>query len=156
VLFLPPLRERREDILLLANHFAGRMAVELGWDEIPHFSPEAADALERYPWPGNVRELKNVVERAVYRSEALLISSIDFDPFYSPFEDPIDQPQKQVLKSEQKPDQLDHLMHQPENALRESKYNQRKAAERLGMTYHQFRGLYRQYQKTGSGNNLDT
>ena len=169
VLFLPPLRERREDILLLANHFAGRMAVELGWDEIPHFSPEAADALERYPWPGNVRELKNVVERAVYRSEGLLISGIDFDPFHSPFEDPIDQTQKQILKSEQKPDQLDHLMHQPlkqavwelkirmlENALRESRYNQRKAAKRLGMTYHQFRGLYRQYQKTGSGNNIDT
>jgi psp operon transcriptional activator len=141
----------------------------LGWDEIPHFSPEAADALETYPWPGNVRELKNVVERAVYRSEGLLISSIDFDPFHSPFEDPIDQAQKQILKSEQKSAELDHLMHQPlkqavwnlkirmlENALRESRYNQRKAAKLLGMTYHQFRGLYRQYQKADSGNNIDT
>ena len=44
VLIVPPLRERREDILLLANYFAGRMAVELGWEEIPQFSPEAVDS----------------------------------------------------------------------------------------------------------------
>ncbi|MGD2014696.1 MAG: sigma 54-interacting transcriptional regulator, partial [Desulfobacterales bacterium] len=67
VLMVPPMRERKEDILLLVNHFAGRMAVELGWTEIPQFSPEAVRALEEYQWPGNVRELKNVVERAVYR-----------------------------------------------------------------------------------------
>ena len=169
VLFLPPLRERREDIELLAHHFAARMVYELGKEEIPLFSDDAINALKNYSWPGNIRELKNVIERAVYRSDLHIIKNIDFDPFHSPFEDPNDQPQKQVLKTEQKPDQLDHLMHQPlkqavwdlkvrmlENALRESKYNQRKAAKRLGMTYHQFRGLYRQYQKTGSGNNIDT
>ena len=64
VLFLPPLRERKEDITLLAGHFAGRMAMELEWDEIPVFSDEAVEALEKHLWPGNIRELKNVIESA--------------------------------------------------------------------------------------------
>ena len=78
VLFLPPLRERKEDIMLLANHFAARMSYEMGREEVPEFSDEAVDALEGYTWPGNVRELKNVVERAVYRSDLPLIAHIDF------------------------------------------------------------------------------
>ena len=85
MLFLPPLRERKEDILLLANHFAVRMAFELGQEEIPQFSDEAIAELENYSWPGNVRELKNVVERAVYRSESSLITDIIFHPFHSPY-----------------------------------------------------------------------
>ena len=72
VLFLPPLREREGDILLLADHFARRMAFELGREETPVFSREAATMMEQYAWPGNVRELKNVVERAVYRTDSSL------------------------------------------------------------------------------------
>jgi len=86
VLVVPPLRERGEDILLLANYFAGRMAVELERVDIPQFSPEAVRDLEAHHWPGNVRELKNVVERAVYRSQATSISEIEFDPFSSPYQ----------------------------------------------------------------------
>ena len=85
VLIVPPLRERREDILLLANYFAGRIAVELGWEEIPVFSSKAVEELECYRWPGNIRELKNVVERAVYRSDSLKIGDIILDPFISPY-----------------------------------------------------------------------
>ena len=70
VLFLPPLRLRHGDILLLAGHFAARMAYELGLSEEMTFSPEAAAALETHPWSGNIRELKNVVERAVYKAES--------------------------------------------------------------------------------------
>jgi psp operon transcriptional activator len=97
VLFVPPLRERREDILLLANHFAARMAFELGRKEVPEFDDEAIEELENYPWPGNVRELKNVVERAVYRADTSVITEIEFDPFrkreyaapeYAPDEEP--------------------------------------------------------------------
>ena len=77
VLFLPPLRHRGDDIQLLANHFARRMAMELGrHDHIPKFSPEAMTALETHPWRGNVRELKNVVERAVYKSDDYCIREI--------------------------------------------------------------------------------
>ncbi len=52
VLFLPPLREREGDILLLARHFAARMAFEMGRQEVPQFSEDALVALERYQWPG--------------------------------------------------------------------------------------------------------
>jgi len=61
---LPPLRERREDIPLLAEHFLRRAAAASG-KAIRGFTPEAMAALLRHPWPGNVRELENVVERAV-------------------------------------------------------------------------------------------
>ena len=61
---LPPLRERREDIPLLAQHFLKEFALE-NQKEIAGFSPEATDFLLRYEWPGNVRELENAIERAV-------------------------------------------------------------------------------------------
>ena len=160
VLFLPPLRERQDDIMLLAYHFAGRMAVELGWEEIPRFTSEAVEAMESYDWPGNVRELKNVVERAVYRADALIVSDIVFDPFYSPFQPNAAEPQNEALESEPRPTTTPEVIDRSlkdavwelkvqllENALKETEYNQKKAAKRLGLTYHQFRGLYRQYQR---------
>jgi psp operon transcriptional activator len=87
VLTVPPLRARREDIVLLAEHFGRAMALELGWPSFPGFGREARDALLAHAWPGNVRELKNVVERAVYRaaSPRRPITTIEFDPFASPF-----------------------------------------------------------------------
>jgi DNA-binding NtrC family response regulator len=67
---LPPLRDRHEDVAVLAAHFARQVAEQNGWKPKP-FSAEAVAELERYPWPGNVRELRNVVERT------LLLSSGD-------------------------------------------------------------------------------
>ena len=63
-LFLPPLRERAEDIPLLAEHFLKRFAYKLD-APVQRFSPEALDKLTTYSWPGNVRELENIIERAV-------------------------------------------------------------------------------------------
>ena len=60
---LPPLRERREDVVPLARTFLERFAHELG-KPAPAIAPETCRALERYPWPGNVRELQNLMERA--------------------------------------------------------------------------------------------
>jgi two-component system response regulator PilR (NtrC family) len=60
----PPLRERREDIRLLAEHFLERFGRQMG-KNVTQISDEAVACLERYPWPGNVRELENVIERAV-------------------------------------------------------------------------------------------
>ena len=87
VLTVPPLRARREDVALLAEHFGRAMALELGWPSFPGFGREAQDALLAHAWPGNVRELKNVVERAVYRAAAPRrpVTRIEFDPFASPF-----------------------------------------------------------------------
>jgi len=75
-LTLPALRDRREDIPLLASHFAARFSRELG-RPVAGFSPSARALLERYSWPGNVRELKNAVERAVALGEGELIVPAD-------------------------------------------------------------------------------
>jgi len=87
VITLPPLRERREDIMILAEFFAMGMVKELQRSYFPGFSESAVYALQQYAWPGNVRELKNVVERAVYRSidPDMVIEQIVFDPFESPY-----------------------------------------------------------------------
>ena len=156
VLVVPPLRARRGDVLLLAHYFATRMARELGRAEPPVISDAAAEALERHAWPGNVRELKNVVERAVYRSEAAAISEIVFDPFQSPYVAPPaagaaaqhvqDPPAGRVMKEAVWRLKIRMI----EEALQTSRYNQRKAAAVLGLTYDQFRGLYRRYRKSGA------
>jgi two-component system nitrogen regulation response regulator NtrX len=61
-LALPPLRERRDDIPILVEHFARQVAAQNGWKPA-RFSPDAIETLQAYAWPGNVRELRNVVER---------------------------------------------------------------------------------------------
>ena len=61
-LTLPPLRERREDIPALVEHFSAQVCAQNGWKPVP-FSQEAMAALQAQPWPGNVRELRNMVER---------------------------------------------------------------------------------------------
>jgi psp operon transcriptional activator len=160
VLRLPPLRERRGDVLLLARHFAAEMAREIGRPHIPEFAPEAAAALERHPWPGNVRELKNVVERAVCRAEGAAVAEIVFDPFprqalpaapaavSAPVaetaarprtDDPLAVPLKEALR------ELKDRM--TRTALARARHNQRRAAALLGLSYDQFRGLYRSFRK---------
>ncbi len=71
---LPPLRSRREDIPLLANHFLQRFAEENGF-ATRSFAPDAMRALVDYDWPGNVRELENVIERGVVLSSGATIGS---------------------------------------------------------------------------------
>jgi two-component system, NtrC family, nitrogen regulation response regulator NtrX len=61
-LVLPPLRERREDIPMLVEHFAAQVSAQNGWKAAP-FTAEAMAALQAHSWPGNVRELRNMVER---------------------------------------------------------------------------------------------
>ena len=156
VLFLPPLRERKDDILLLADHFAARMSFELGRQEIPRFSDKAVQAMIAHRWPGNIRELKNVVERAVYRATTDRIADITFDPFQSPYaksEEPRREQQSRPA-AEQPPDDLSFKdavrrfqLKLIGEALQDAKYNQKAAATRLGLTYHQFRGLYRKFRQ---------
>jgi psp operon transcriptional activator len=177
VLTLPSLRERRDDIPLLAQHFARRMAAELGRQEPPVFSSAAMSALIHHDWPGNVRELKNVVERMVYRADGAELSRIVFDPFDSPFRPRnhdggtttadsgpgADSPSVraladglrtgppepsvpddmglEVLPLEQAVEAL--RVRRMRAALERTGFNQRRAAESLGLTYHQFRGYYR-------------
>ena len=90
VITLPPLRVREGDVSELATYFGQRMAAELGWEEWPGFGPRAQAALEGHGWPGNVRELRNCVERAVYRwrDPDRAVDMVEFDPFASPWAPP--------------------------------------------------------------------
>ena len=73
---IPPLRERENDILLLAHHFAKQFSKELG-KPTPRFSDEALQVLRNYHWPGNVRELENVIQRLVVMTDGNLIEVPD-------------------------------------------------------------------------------
>ena len=73
---LPPLRDRREDIPLLANHFRTKFGDRMS-KEIEGFSASALAVLKRYDWPGNVRELANIIERAVILTSGSLIRADD-------------------------------------------------------------------------------
>jgi len=75
---LPPLRERREDVRLLAEHFLSRAEAETG--RRLRLSPPALAALERYPWPGNVRELENAIEHALALAEGERVEVTDLPP----------------------------------------------------------------------------
>ncbi|RDV25117.1 phage shock protein operon transcriptional activator [Alteromonas aestuariivivens] len=87
VITIPPLRHRREDILLLAEHFAINMARELEMELFSGFTEKARRTLLDYDWPGNIRELKNVIERAVYRcnNPHLPVHEIILNPFESDY-----------------------------------------------------------------------
>ena len=71
---LPPLRERGDDVLLLAHHFVRELGARLGRGE-PGFSRDAQDVLRSYPWPGNIRELENAIERALILAEGGLLTA---------------------------------------------------------------------------------
>jgi len=73
---VPPLRDRDDDVLLLAQHFLGKTSEELG-KKAPRFSDAVLEALRRYHWPGNVRELENVIHRLVVMSEGETIDLPD-------------------------------------------------------------------------------
>jgi Nif-specific regulatory protein len=78
-IYLPPMRERKTDILLLADHFLENYAQENKKD-IRRFSTPAIDMLMQYHWPGNVRELENCIERAVLLCEGGVIRSYHLPP----------------------------------------------------------------------------
>jgi DNA-binding NtrC family response regulator len=80
-LTVPPLRERGEDVVILALACIGRIAADLGRNP-PELSPDAKRALLEYAWPGNVRELRNILERAVLLTEgdAICARDLRFDP----------------------------------------------------------------------------
>jgi two-component system nitrogen regulation response regulator NtrX len=75
---VPPLRQRANDIALLANHFMAEFAREYG-RRIKTFEPGAVSVLERYAWPGNVRELRNVIERLVIMVPGDVITAVDVE-----------------------------------------------------------------------------
>ncbi|MCP4574887.1 MAG: sigma-54-dependent Fis family transcriptional regulator, partial [Deltaproteobacteria bacterium] len=74
---IPPLRERKEDIPLLMNHFLEKYSQETA-KRVDHISRDTIEQLKRYDWPGNVRELENAIERAVVLSKSRTLKTEDF------------------------------------------------------------------------------
>jgi psp operon transcriptional activator len=150
VVQLPPLRERQQDIMLLAEHFAILMCRELHLPLFPGFTSRAKRALLGYHWPGNVRELKNVVERSMYRhgNSDDELDEIIINPF-SPRARPAE-PAPAAGAVPALPLDLRQWQHQQEHdllqqALTQAHYNQRRAAGLLGLTYHQLRGMLKKH-----------
>jgi two-component system response regulator HydG len=71
---LPPLRERDDDVLVLADSFIRRLAAEMGKGDVT-LSRDARELLRRHPWPGNIRELQNAVERALITCDGTLVTA---------------------------------------------------------------------------------
>ncbi|MDD9194333.1 phage shock protein operon transcriptional activator [Aliivibrio sp. S3MY1] len=161
VIHLPPLRYREQDVLLLAEHFAIKMCQEMNLRYFAGFSYYAQQQILDYDWPGNVRELRNCIERAVFKHnhEEAQIESIQLNPFLSPWEDSqLTSSPSAILNAQKREEQaislplnLKQFQIEQEKALLEqallkSQHHQRKAAEELGITYHQFRGLLKKHQ----------
>ncbi|MDR0937947.1 MAG: sigma-54 dependent transcriptional regulator [Mediterranea sp.] len=135
---IPPLRERGDDILLLADHFARRYAQKYR-KPVPGLTAEAREKLLRYAWPGNVRELQNAMERAVILSDA---PSIGPTEFVFPAASSTRKESEEVLNLEQLERQA------VERALLLADGNVTRAAEYLGVTRFT---LHRKLQRHGLG-----
>ena len=139
---IPPLRERPEDIPLLAQHFLDFFALKYTRKDLKRFSPEAANAFTAYSWPGNIRELRNVIERCVVLETGDCVTTA-----HLPLE-LIDQPNKAMVERRTS---LRIIL--PENgisldavekdlvqqALVRANYNKTKAAKLLNVSYDTLR-----------------
>lgn len=150
-IYLPPLKEREEDIPLLAIHFLRKYSEQMG-KKIKGFSAEAMEKLMRYSWPGNVRELENVIERTVVMIEEDMV-----------------RPEHIILPDQQRQDELhiripmtseelkeikkqlrEKAVEEIErafiiNALERNQWNVTKASEEVGMLRPNFQALMRKY-----------
>ena len=134
---IPPLRERGEDILMLADHFQ-RLYSRKYKKTIKGLSREAGSKLMKYPWPGNVRELQHVLERAVILNEGTVLRPDDFPLYTASYE------RKKELDPDLNLEQAERKI--IERALRQSNGNMSYAAELLGITRF---SLYRKIEKFG-------
>src|SRR6516162_2478040 len=153
VVTVPALRERAEDIPLLAEHFARGMTRELGREVFQGFTAAALARLMAYLWPGNVRELKNVVERSLYRwpHPAAPINDIVFDAFGSPHH-PAARTAAPPPAADEPAVLADFLARVAgfekkllAEALAANRFNRRRTAAMLGLTYDQLRHYLRKH-----------
>ena len=144
VLHLPPLRERGQDVLLLADRFLARFTAKYG-KEVRRIDPEACEALLAYPWPGNVRELSHVIERAVLWNESSTLQASHLslmNPAQAPRGARAETGDNGGAAADRDmpslpPDGVELSQWERsliEQALRESGGNQTKAAQRLGIS----------------------
>ena len=139
-IYLPPLREREADLLLLADYFLEKYSKEYTKD-IRRISTPAIDALMQYHWPGNVRELENCMERAVLLCEDQVVHSYHLPPTLQTAED-TDTHQSQSLKDAVERFERELLI----DVLKSSRGNMRMAAKSLETTERIFGYKVQKYQ----------
>jgi two-component system nitrogen regulation response regulator NtrX len=127
-ILVPPLRERLEDVPLLAEHYLRRYCAENGRGAI-HFSPDAMDCLRRYRWPGNVRELRNLVERLVIMTPGDCIRVEDLPAELHERLGPSPSAEHQTLRDARENFEADYIR----RTLDETNWNVSEAARRLGI-----------------------
>jgi DNA-binding NtrC family response regulator len=137
VITLPPLRKRREDIPELIAHFIRQLHQEIPNLAHKKFTPAAIRELQNYHWPGNIRQLKNVIERLYISDEDGTIHASEL-----PMEITSVEPIRGNFYERVRAYEINLLL----TALKDCEGNQRAAAEKLGMTYDQFRHFYKKYQ----------
>jgi two-component system, NtrC family, response regulator HydG len=131
-LLAPPLRERPEDIPILAQHFLAHFA-QKNHKPIKGFSPQAMDRLVRYPWPGNVRELMNAVERGVVLSRSDYLEETELSLVMST--GPVDILDDDSSRGEKRSSSLDEVEKDAIiSTLEDAGGNKSEAARRLGVT----------------------
>ena len=140
---LPPLRERREDIPLLIDHFLKKYS-EINQKKIQDLSKEARTLLSRHPYPGNVRELENLIERAVVLCRGEVITTQDL-PFHLQ-EGPSEKQWKVSGKTKTLPDSLEEIERDLiVKALHQHQGVQTRAAESLGISERVLRYKIKKY-----------
>ncbi|MFI4968033.1 MAG: sigma-54-dependent transcriptional regulator [Gammaproteobacteria bacterium] len=135
---VPPLRERPEDMLLLADYILERLARAMQRKPV-HLAPDAATLLKSHSFPGNVRELENMLERAMTLAEGEVIRATDIHLQATPAESvadiPVTAPGQQPLGSYLGDVEKDAIR----KALEQTRYNKTAAAKLLGMSFRQLR-----------------
>jgi DNA-binding NtrC family response regulator len=150
-IFLPSLKERQEDIPLLAGHFLKKYSEEMG-KTIKGFAPGAMERLLRYPWPGNVRELENVIERSVVMVDGEMVGSehLILSKEQEKGEVEIEVPFTSDGLKELKKHLRERAVEDVERAfvlkaLERNNWNVTKASEEVGMLRPNFQALMRKY-----------
>ncbi len=156
-IYLPTLKERQEDIPLLAVHFLKKYAEEMG-KMVKGFTPEAMEKLIRYPWPGNIRELENVIERTMVmiedemvRAEHLILPGQQEKEILEP-----QIPQTSEALKEIKKQMREKAVEEIEkafvlSALERHQWNVTRAAEEVGMLRPNFQALMRKHNLRARG-----
>ncbi|GMV98982.1 MAG: sigma-54-dependent Fis family transcriptional regulator [Candidatus Hydrogenedentota bacterium] len=143
---VPPLRERSDDIPLLARTFVERHARKMSRAAV-ELSPEAESALQQYNWPGNVRELMNVLERAVALCRDSRVDAVDLPKNIQTYLAPTEAAKTKLpdvgfdLEAHISDIEINFI----EQALRNAKYSQKRAAELLGLTSRSLRYRLKKY-----------
>jgi len=143
---LPPLRDRREDIPVLAEHFVRQLAMKYNWPQLV-LTEEAADWLERQPWQGNVRQLRNLIARAatLSRGRPILIGDL-----HSNLQNSDSTCAESPITNTEESFDLKSILAQTEQrvierALKQTKWNRTQAAELLGISRRQLFDKIAQY-----------